>query len=146
MDEERLVTQLMTDEGFSKTAYKDTEGLWTIGFGRLIDDSVSGAGITPAEGRLLLRNNVNDTIKELDQKAKWWRKLPSDCQDALANMAFNLGWPRLSTFKNMLAALESGDYETAGIEAMDSKWANQVGDRAERIAATFKAAANKEVD
>jgi lysozyme len=34
----------------------------------------------------------------------------------------------------MLAALEQGDYETAAKEMLDSKWARQVGDRANRLA------------
>jgi lysozyme len=34
----------------------------------------------------------------------------------------------------MLAALEAGDYETAATEALDSRWAQQVGHRAHNIA------------
>jgi lysozyme len=55
-------------------------------------------------------------------------------------MALNLGWPRLSAFRNMLAALQAMDYATAAREALDSKWAKQVGARAERIAALYREA------
>ena len=48
-------------------------------------------------------------------------------------MCFNLGYPRLSKFKNFLAAMQENDFETAAVEMMDSKWANQVGKRAERL-------------
>ena len=48
-------------------------------------------------------------------------------------MCFNLGYPRLSGFKNFLAALEFEDWETAAEEMMDSRWSEQVGERAERL-------------
>ena len=43
-----------------------------------------------------------------------------------------------ATQANMLAALEARDYETASQEALDSKWAEQVGARAARIAQGFR--------
>ena len=59
-------------------------------------------------------------------------------QRALANMAFNLGMPTLQRFSRMLRALEAGEYEAAAREALDSRWARQVGARAERIAELFR--------
>ena len=38
----------------------------------------------------------------------------------------------------MLSALEKGDYNVAAKEALDSNWAKQVGDRANRIAKVFR--------
>jgi len=38
----------------------------------------------------------------------------------------------------MLTALEAGEYERAALEALDSKWAKQVGKRADRIATLFR--------
>lgn len=46
--------------------------------------------------------------------------------------------PRLRQFRNMLACLQVEDYEGAAREALDSRWANQVGDRARRIAAMIR--------
>jgi lysozyme len=48
-------------------------------------------------------------------------------------MGFNLGIPTLLKFQNMWAAIEEEDFETAAEEAMDSRWAKQVGQRAERL-------------
>ena len=48
-------------------------------------------------------------------------------------MCFNLGYPRLSGFKNFLGALKNEDWEIAAIEMLDSKWAGQVGPRATRL-------------
>ena len=51
----------------------------------------------------------------------------------MVNMGFNLGYPRLSKFKKFLDAMQKNDFETAAVEMMDSKWATQVGKRAERL-------------
>lgn len=48
-------------------------------------------------------------------------------------MAFNLGVGGLLEFKQMLAALEEGQYEEAAKQMLMSHWALQVGDRAKRI-------------
>jgi lysozyme len=48
-------------------------------------------------------------------------------------MCFNLGYPRFSGFKRFLAAMGTSQWDTAAEEMMDSKWATQVGDRAERL-------------
>ena len=48
-------------------------------------------------------------------------------------MCFNMGSPRVSKFKKMLGALKVQDYQTASKEMLDSKWANQVPNRARRL-------------
>ena len=87
---------------------------------------------------MLLQNDLNRAIDDLDRNAPWWAEIPDPQQRALVNMCFNLGWPRLQSFRRMLAALEGGDYARAADEALDSKWAGQVGDRAHRIAALLR--------
>jgi len=134
MDREQLFDDLVRDEGLKLEIYKCTAGKLTIGVGRNIEDR----GITTSEARLLLANDVDIISDELTTKFAWWVSMPEPAQRALANMAFNLGVPRLSQFKNMLAALEKGDYNLAAKEALNSNWAKQVGDRANRIAKVFR--------
>ena len=54
------------------------------------------------------------------------------------DMAFNMGVPRLCKFKNMWAAVEAGDFDTASIEMLDSRWARQVKSRATKLAEAMK--------
>jgi lysozyme len=56
-------------------------------------------------------------------------------------MAFNLGIAGLQRFTKFLAALEQKDYETAATEMLDSVWAEQVGRRAQRLAAQMRSGA-----
>ena len=59
--------------------------------------------------------------------------LPDVAQQVIVNMAFNIGRPRLSKFKNFIAGVNDRDWTRAAEEMMDSRWATQVGDRAIRL-------------
>jgi lysozyme len=48
-------------------------------------------------------------------------------------MAFNLGVPGLLKFKRTLAAIRGKEYDRAAAMMLDSRWATQVGMRAERL-------------
>ena len=134
MDAERLLKDLMRDEGVRLKVYRCPAGRLTIGVGRNLQD----VGISSMEAVDLLGNDIARVISELNAALPWWRGVPEPGQRALANMAFNLGLTRLMEFQRMIAALRAGDYEAAAAEALDSKWAEQVGARAERIALLFR--------
>jgi lysozyme len=123
--------QLKTDEGLRLKPYHCTAGALTVGYGRNLD----AVGITEEEADIMLRADVE--IAERGAKAlvgNVWDQLSPARQAVLINMTFNLGRTRLAAFKNFLAALRATDYNTAASEMLDSRWANQVGDRATRLA------------
>ncbi len=131
---DQLRADLKRDEGVRFELYRDSVGKVTGGVGHNFDDK----GISEAVSNLMLDEDIADAYADLDRNAPWWRDMPDRCQDGLANMSFNMGWPRLSGFKRMLAALQAGDYTKAADEALDSRWAVQVGARANRIATLFR--------
>lgn len=130
MKRQSLRDQLIRHEGLRLKPYRDTVGKLTIGVGRNIED----VGITQQEAMMLLNNDIQRCIDELNRAFPWFEHLSSERQRALIDMCFNLGITRLLGFKRMLAALEAGDYQRAAREALDSRWANQVGRRADTIA------------
>lgn len=132
-----IVEDLVRDEGEVLHAYQDSMGYLTIGVGRLIDRR-RGGGITQAESRMLLKNDLERFAVGLDAHIPWWRTLSTNRQRVLLNMAFNLGVSGLLTFRNTLAAVRSGDYEKAAEGMLRSKWATQVGERARRLAALMR--------
>ena len=67
--------------------------------------------------------------------------LPEEAQQVIVNMTFNMGRPRLSKFKKFIAGVNAGDWNKAAVEMMDSRWAKQVGARAERLRDRIKALA-----
>ena len=129
MNLELLKAELLVDEGLRLKLYLCPAGKLTIGVGRNLDDR----GITEAEAMVLLDNDIALVEAGLDHALPWWQTLPDGPDRALANMAFNVGVPRLRGFRRMLEALRRGDYATAAEEAQNSRWARQVGPRAQRI-------------
>lgn len=129
---EQLRKQLMRQEGFRSYAYQDSEGYWTIGYGRLIDQRLGG-GITEQEAMILLDGDISRARQEAFTAWPWLITLDATRQDVVTNMVFNIGIPRLSGFKKMLAALQAGDYNEAANQMLDSKWAQQVGLRASEL-------------
>lgn len=129
-----LIQELVRDEGERLKPYTDTAGKVTIGVGRNLTD----VGISQSESRTMLENDIGRACADLDRNLKGWRDWSDARQRAIANMAFNLGWPRLSQFTDMLTNLRAGHWDLAALDALDSAWARQVGDRAKRIAEMIK--------
>jgi len=124
-----LIEQLIDHEGIELKAYKDTVGKITIGVGRNLDD----VGISGEEAMILLKNDIQRIVDQLDEKLDWWRELDAARQRALISMGFNLGIYGLKKFEKTLNALKNKRWVEASDEMMDSKWASQVGRRAEML-------------
>ena len=129
MDKQRLFKQLRLHEGVEKFPYKCTAGYLTIGVGRNIEER----GLLDDEIDFLLDNDIEVVMNEVSVTFDWFFDLSEVRQRVVADMIFNLGLPRFKQFKNMIAALEAGDWAEAANQMMDSKWAKQVGKRAERL-------------
>jgi len=120
-------------EDLNLNSYVDTNGHLTIGWGRNLEN-----GITLNEAELMFQNDFNRSIREL-QQCDWFLMQPEGVQNALINMNFNLGITKLNGFKKMIEALQDKDYTMAALEALDSRWANQVHKRANDIAVMIRA-------
>jgi lysozyme len=129
---DEIAEALKREEGFSAHAYLCSENRLTIGYGRNVDE-LGGIGISPDEAELLLRNDIDRTIAECEQW-EWFGDLQPAQQSVLIQLCFQLGYPRLTKFKRMLAALAEQDYDTAADELLDSRFAEQVPRRANRLA------------
>ncbi len=117
------------NEGLRLKPYRDTQGKFTLGYGRNIDDN----GITTEEAEFLFNNDYYKCRWELADH-DWYFDQPEHVKWALINMCFNMGITRLLGFTKMIAALKEKNYTKAALEALDSKWAKQVGDRAKQVA------------
>lgn len=125
-----LADELRRDEGVRPFPYADTVGKLTIGVGRNLSDR----GLSDDEITYLLQNDIDLVIGDLNRGVPWWVELSPVRQRVLVNMCFNLGWSRLRGFRHTLAAVERGHYAAAAAGMRASKWARQVGARAERLA------------
>ena len=109
---------------FKKNAINPGEGLWEF-------------RITEEEAYYLAENDIDNLMDELDRNIPWWTELNNPRKRALLNMAYNVGTPTLMKFQKTLGLLESGQYEEASKEVLNSRWAKQVGRRADFISNVF---------
>ena len=130
MDRESLKDQLRIDEGVRQFPYVDTRGKITVGVGHNLTDN----GLSDDEINYLLDNDIDHAVDELDKNFSWWRAMTDNRQQALTNFCFNVGIGTVLTFKNTMAHMQAGDYQAAANSILQSKWALQVHDRANRIA------------
>lgn len=130
MNRQDALDQLTRHEGLKLKPYRDTVGKLTIGVGRNLDD----VGISVDEAMLLLDNDLDKAEQELQARFPITRHMTGPRYYALVNMAFNLGITRLAKFQRMWQAIGDDDWDRAAAEALDSKWARQVGTRAQEIA------------
>jgi len=131
---DEIADALKFEEGYRAHCYICTAGAHTVGYGRNIDAD-GGIGISEEEADYLLRNDIERTIAEC-QRWDWFDELDPVRQSVVVQLCFQLGRPRLSQFKLMLAALsqQPPDLIAAVNELLDSRFANQVPARAARLA------------
>lgn len=126
VDFKELTRWLEHHEGVRLKPYYCTGGKLTVGVGRNLED----VGISRSEAQFMLENDIIRVMKQMDESIPFWRELSSVRQLVLLDMAFNLGVFGLTKFQNTLALLEAGEYEAASEEMLNSRWAEQVGQRA----------------
>lgn len=125
----QLIEMLKRHEGLRLKPYKCTADKLSIGYGRNLED----VGISEVEAMVMLRNDIEQCYEELSVFS-WFEDLDQVRQEALINMLYNLGLPTFLQFKKTLKFVAEGKYSQAAAEMLDSKWATQVGDRANELA------------
>ena len=118
-------------EGLCLKPYIDTTGHMTIGYGHNLEE-----GISERIAEEMLREDINKAYRN------YWLFIPQSVQmklnkkreEVVVEMIFNMGIKKVLTFRKMLKALAEGDFDRAADEMLDSKWARQVGKRAEELA------------
>ena len=140
-DMDKLIATLKRHEGVKHFAYRDSEGVLTIGCGRNISGTKihRGLGISDDEINYMLQNDIERTIKELSREYPWFNDMEDGARrDAIINMHFNLGRARFAGFKKAIGHMEKGDHDLASVEFLRSKWARQVKGRALEVTDMIK--------
>ena len=94
--------------------------------------------ISKEEAEAVLEIRLKKIARDLDKKFSFFEKLPVTVQQALVEMAYQLGIGGVSKFKKMLAALEAEDWCEAYKEGKDSRWYRQTPKRAEAVLSAIK--------
>jgi lysozyme len=133
LNTDTLLDTLKSDEGWSAFVYNDSETYATIGYGFLID-ARKGVGLPRPVAEFWLRYSVNERLDELRKRWPAFDRQPEEVQQAIANLAYNVGVSGVLGFAKMLGALERGDRSEAAEQLLDSRYAKQVPNRAGRLA------------
>jgi len=145
MNLEKLREEIAHDEGVVHEIYLDHLGLPTFGIGHLVrdDDPEYGweVGTPVDESRCneAFEQDIQTVLSDCDKLYPEFADLPEEAQRIIANMMFNLGYPRLSKFKGMKAGVDARDWNKAADEMVDSRWYRQVTKRADRLVERMRA-------
>ena len=148
MNKDVLREEIAADEGCKYEVYLDHLALPTCGVGHLITendeeyDKPVGTVVEEERVRRLFALDIAVTIDECKVLYPDFDDFDEELQHILCNMMFNMGRPRLSRFKLMQAAIDNKDFNEAAEQMIDSRWHDQVPNRAKRLVKRMRALAN----
>ncbi len=145
MNRERLKETIRLAEGFRPIPYEDN-GQKSAGYGHRLPESWPVKARGAAEDILVsieqaedwLDEDVNIAVSDTLRLVPRYDEISESRQEALVEMAYNLGFSRLSKFVRMLAAIDADNWPEAAQQAQASRWYGQVGNRARRIVAALR--------
>lgn len=139
-----LKALLERHEGRKKKPYRCTAGKKTIGIGHNIDakglpEDIEAfldeyGYITDEMIDILFDMDVEDTISDCVRLYPDFHTLSDNRMNALIDFVFNVGYKAASTFKNTNIAIRNEMWDVAADGLLASKYAQQVGKRADEIA------------
>jgi lysozyme len=131
---------IQLEEGCKLTAYRDSGGIWTIGYGYNLEahgytpDECEGLTWTQEQADAALADEIQSVLAELDRRWPKWRGLDEVRQAAIVSSVYQLGAPGASKFFATIHAIQSRDWETAATQMLASRWAKQTPARVQRNA------------
>lgn len=138
MNLELIKNRIKINEGFKNTVYYCSQNVATIGFGHALkdgDDFVEGVEYDKAILEELFEQDFAVAVKGADQIIKENDLvLPDIAYEIIVEMVYQLGKPRTSKFKKMIAALKDHQFQTAADEMISSRWYTQTPQRCSKLA------------
>lgn len=138
-----LKESIKIHEGFREKVYLCPTGHPTVGYGFRVADlsrdelALNGGAVEPMSKEVaekILDIKITKFKKQIYSALPWLTYAPMDIQDALCEMAYQMGVAGLLGFKNTLAMIKERRYSQAAENMLKSKWASQTPARAKEIA------------
>jgi len=126
-------TRIKKNEGLRHIAYKDTNGIWTVGYGR----NLQAVAFTDQEIDLMFANDLKRA--QIGAKSfKAYERLSEARRGVIVEMCYQLGAEGVRRFTAFWDAVARSDWETAKKELLNSKWARKDSPaRAQELAEIF---------
>ena len=125
-DFKSLIERVAVNEGFRSKVYKCTAGVDTFGHGL--------TWITEEESLEILANRISQLYLKLLDKLDWYKDMPPEVQGVIIEMCYQMGFAGFCKFKKAIANMKDKNWKAAAVEMLDSKWAKQTANRANRLA------------
>ena len=125
-DFKALIERIGVNEGFRSKPYQCSEGVWTIGHGL--------TWITEEESLSILSGRISDLHLKLADDLDWYDDMPPEVQGVIIEMCFQMGFAGFCKFKKAIANMKEHDWKGASGQMLDSLWAKQTPERANRLA------------
>jgi len=148
MDVDKLREELIYDEGVRLDVYRCTEGYLTVGIGHKIIDGDAEYGkpegytITEKRMKQLFDLDIAVVREDCHRLYDDFDDLPEEAQRIIANMMFNLGLPTMKKFRGMKRCVDERNWSGTADEMVDSRWYEQVTNRANRLVKRMRALAD----
>ena len=117
----------------------DHLGYPTFGIGHLVRETDPEAGwdvgtaVDEARCIKAFESDIESVLSDCDKLYENFDDLPEEAQQIIANMMFNLGYPRLKKFVGMKAGVDAREWNKAADEMIDSNYYKQLPNRAGRL-------------
>jgi len=125
-----IIEQLKIHEGYKSKVYKCTAGVDTIGVGFAIKD----LDLSEEVCELILTEKLEVLEERFEKKFDWFKTSPVEVRNVMLNMAYQLGFAGFCKFKKAIANMKESNWKGAADEMLDSLWAKQTSNRANRLA------------
>jgi lysozyme len=143
LDDAAAKQMIAKHEGIRDKPYQDSLGLWTVGIGHLIGD---GKTLPESWNRKFSKEEIMamfDVDYEHHKAAAMknipnFEKMSGAMKAAFVDLTFNMGPAWINKWPNLKKQLDGMDIEGAISNLAGSKWATQVGKRAENIVGMLK--------
>ena len=132
---DKLREMLKRHEDLRLKPYKDSRGIWTVGYGHNLEahGEPIPESISLEQAEKYLDDDIARARRNCELFIPGWDDLDEVRRCVLVDMCFNLGLAGLIKFRIMLRCLQAGLYSKAAEAMLDSLWATQVGGRATEL-------------
>ena len=139
---EEVKEEIKACEGYVNKIYKCSEGFDTIFYGHKVlpeDTYEHDVEYSKEIGEEVFEKDFQRTLDAAERLIAD-RPINNTAKEVIINMVYQIGEGGVSKFKNMFKALDNEDYGEASFQILDSLWAKQTPNRANKLSKKMQSA------
>lgn len=139
-DRERTEALIKSDEGLRLKAYKDTRGIWTIGYGYNLEahgytpEQAAKVAWTEEKAEAEFDKCFDLTVRTLHKYFPDVKNLSPARQAVALSAMYQMGAGKVLQFVQTIAHIRDHEYEDAAKHMESSAWGKQTPQRVKRLA------------